>query len=99
MHYYLLVGTERRGPLSVTQLQENGVRPESLVWHAGLPNWTPAIEVSELKNGLFATLGSNPYQPTWTQQVFAPPPDQMKHSRLGIVSFIMGLVIVSASSP
>ena len=36
MHYYLLVGTERRGPLSVTQLQENGVRPESLVWHAGL---------------------------------------------------------------
>lgn len=93
MQYYLVVGSERRGPLSVTQLQEHGIRPESLVWCAGLANWTPAIEVSELKNGLFATLDTNPYQPTWTQRVFAQTPNQMKHSRLGIVSFIMGLVI------
>lgn len=93
MDYYLIVGTERRGPLSVTQLQEHGVRPESLVWRAGLANWTPAIEVAELNDGLFKSLDANPYTPTWTRPPMFAAPDAMKHSRLGIVSFVMGLVI------
>jgi hypothetical protein len=92
MQYFLLVGTERRGPLSVAQLQDNGARPESLVWHAGLENWTPAIHIKELKDSLFSSLDTNPYLATGTLGIVAGSAE-MKHSRLGIISFVMGLMI------
>jgi hypothetical protein len=93
VEYYIAVGSERRGPFSIAQLQAQGLRPEALVWRAGLANWTPAIEVSELKTGVLATVDVNPYTPTRTATPVFAAAHEMKHSRFGIAAFILGLLI------
>lgn len=93
MEFYLLVGNDRRGPLSLQELYAQGVRPDSLVWHAGLGNWTPANQVPELRDALFSSYAAaapTPYSPPqWSDQAI----ETRTHSKLGIVSFFMGIVI------
>lgn len=46
--YYIVAGDNRVGPLSMTQLAERGIEPSTLVWTAGMSDWTRADNVPEL---------------------------------------------------
>lgn len=46
--YYIVVDDNRLGPLSITQLSERGIEPSTLVWTAGMADWTRADCVPEL---------------------------------------------------
>lgn len=46
--YYIVEGDTRVGPLSIIQLSERGLEPSTLVWTAGMPDWTRADRVAEL---------------------------------------------------
>ena len=51
--YYIVEGDSRVGPLSMSQLAERGLEPSTLVWTAGMSDWTRADRVPELE-GLLA---------------------------------------------
>ena len=46
--YYIVVDDNRVGPLSFTQLSERGIEPSTLVWTAGMADWSRADTVPEL---------------------------------------------------
>ncbi|MDE5850901.1 MAG: DUF4339 domain-containing protein [Muribaculaceae bacterium] len=46
--YYIVEGDTRVGPLSISQLSEKGIEPTTLVWTAGMADWTRADNVAEL---------------------------------------------------
>lgn len=46
--YYIVERDTRVGPLSMTQLAERGLEPSTLVWTAGMADWTRADRVPEL---------------------------------------------------
>ena len=52
--YYIVEGDTRVGPLSIIQLAERGIEPSTLVWTAGMPDWTRADCVPELSHLLSA---------------------------------------------
>lgn len=46
--YFIIENDNRVGPLSFSQLREKGIAPATLVWTAGLPDWTRADCIPEL---------------------------------------------------
>jgi TM2 domain-containing membrane protein YozV len=48
MNYFLAVGGEQRGPFPKEQLLGQGLRPETLVWTDGMPQWQRADSVLDL---------------------------------------------------
>ncbi|WP_407404860.1 GYF domain-containing protein [Sodaliphilus sp.] len=49
MEYYYLDATHQQvGPLSLEQLQESDITPDTQVWHDGMEAWQPARELPEL---------------------------------------------------
>lgn len=48
-YYFIIINNKQLGPLSVDQLGAVGVKADTPVWNEGLPDWTPAGEVPELK--------------------------------------------------
>ncbi|HEY2585109.1 MAG TPA: GYF domain-containing protein [Tepidisphaeraceae bacterium] len=53
MNYYLAEGTTQRGPFSEQELAAAGLRPDSMVWREGMPQWQTANQVPELQSILF----------------------------------------------
>ena len=60
MYYYINSSGQQAGPVPANQLAANGVTGETLVWKAGMSQWTKAAEVAELQF-MFGT--QRPYQP------------------------------------
>lgn len=53
MNYWLIIQGEKIGPVSLEQLKtEYNIRPDTLVWHEGMPAWAQARTLPELA-GLF----------------------------------------------
>lgn len=48
--FYYLDGKDQKGPLSIEQLNEVGIKPDTLVWSDDMENWKPAKDVFELAN-------------------------------------------------
>ncbi|MCS7035017.1 MAG: GYF domain-containing protein [Phycisphaerae bacterium] len=46
--YFFADGNVRRGPYPLEELREFPLRPETMVWRAGLTGWMPLREVPEL---------------------------------------------------
>ncbi len=46
--YYIVVDDNRVGPLTLAQLSERGIEPSTLVWTAGMPDWSRADTMPEL---------------------------------------------------
>lgn len=46
--YYIVEGNTRVGPLTFSQLAERGLEPSTLVWTAGLSDWTRADCLPEI---------------------------------------------------
>lgn len=55
MRFFIVVDGERRGPLTLEQLAEQGIERDTLVWQQGLSNWARADEVPALSE-LMATV-------------------------------------------
>ena len=61
-HYFIFVNGEQKGPFSLEQLQTAGLTHNTPVWFEGLPKWTEASFLDELKHIIKA--GSPPkYSP------------------------------------
>lgn len=54
--YYLVIDNAQAGPFNEAAMQQiiknNLIKPETLVWKAGMPKWMPASQVPEI-NKLF----------------------------------------------
>ena len=46
--YYIVVDDNRVGPLTLAQLSERGIEPSTLVWTAGMADWSRADSLPEL---------------------------------------------------
>ena len=46
--YFFADGTVQRGPFPIHELPAHGLRPDTLVWKAGMAQWQRADEVEEL---------------------------------------------------
>ena len=63
MYYYINSAGQQAGPIAADQLAANGVTGETLVWKAGMSQWTKAAQVAELQS-FFAPQPQQPsYQP------------------------------------
>ncbi len=47
--YYIVVNDNREGPFTLAQLSERGIEPSTLVWTAGMADWTRADSMPELE--------------------------------------------------
>ena len=72
--YYLAKDGQRIGPLSVEQLLQNGLTPESLVWTDGMTDWAPAGNIAELANAMAPAPAPQPVQQP--QPLFQQPQPQ-----------------------
>lgn len=50
--YYYAVGTEQKGPFKIEQLAQLNLRPDTLVWREGMPNWQRLDATVELAEAL-----------------------------------------------
>lgn len=46
--YYAMIDGERKGPFSLEELPEAGVRPSTYIWCKGLPDWQKAEENADV---------------------------------------------------
>jgi hypothetical protein len=47
--YFYSNGQDKVGPLSIEELKIEDIKPDTLIWHEGLDDWTPAIDIEEVK--------------------------------------------------
>lgn len=62
MYYYVDQNGRQQGPFSVSSLMQKGITGETLVWKAGMEDWTQAKFVPEL-SAIFATPPAPPMPP------------------------------------
>lgn len=48
MNYYAVIDGKRIGPLTLSELKSSGISRQSLVWHEGMTDWSPAGTVDSL---------------------------------------------------
>ncbi len=105
MKYYVRVGSQNQGPLTIDELRTRGVEPTEYVWREGLADWQPAGGVPELAGVLrksaatapiYAGDAASPYAPP--RSSFYPeaplpqfPSGPLKQSGFGIASTVLGV--------
>ena len=47
--YYIASGKDHIGPFTLSQMEDKKLTPETLIWYEGLPQWTKAKDLEELK--------------------------------------------------
>ena len=104
--YFLHTGAEQQGPFDIEDLKAKHITKETSIWFKGLPDWTTAEQVDELK-----VLFDSNTPPPFNKQPATPPPiyktsapyisnDQLpskkkSHSGLIIIIIILLLIIVA----
>lgn len=48
MKYFAMIGEECRGPFTLDQLEDAGVRPSTYIWCKGMTDWQKAEEVADV---------------------------------------------------
>lgn len=48
MKYFAMIDGERRGPFTLAELHEAGVRPDTYVWCKGMADWEKAEDVADI---------------------------------------------------
>lgn len=103
VQYYYTDGKERFGPLTIEELKQKAITPETLVWKEGLPDWVPANTLSDLKE-LFDVAEDIPHQIQLTGTLSPQPKNWLIESvlvtifcclPLGIVGIILALLVDS----
>lgn len=59
-YYYMNEQGQQIGPMDLASLKFAGLKPDTLVWHSGLPTWLAAKDIPELSNLITPT--PPPYQ-------------------------------------
>ena len=72
MQYFIVINDVQQGPFSIDELRQRNITSDTLVWAEGMPQWTPAWQVEELRP-LFYT-DAQTAQPAAAQQGPTPPP-------------------------
>lgn len=72
MSYFIIVNNIQQGPFTLDELRLHGLSSDTLVWAEGMPQWTPAWQVAELRP-LLEGFTSSP-QGTGTPPPPPPPP-------------------------
>lgn len=54
-HFFYADNNQQYGPFTFQELQTKNITPETLVWHEGLTDWTPAGNLTALKD-MFTSL-------------------------------------------
>lgn len=49
MEFYYIENDTRKGPFSLEEIMEAGIRPDTMVWHTGMDSWARADETESLK--------------------------------------------------
>lgn len=49
MDFFIIENGLQVGPLTINQLAEKKIKPKTLVWREGMPDWQPAWKVNELR--------------------------------------------------
>ena len=47
--YFYSNGQDKEGPFTIEELKIEDIKPDTLIWHEGLEDWTPAIDIEEVK--------------------------------------------------
>ena len=74
--WYISQNGQQLGPFALNQLTQQGLTPQSLVWHSGLDGWKKASEVSQLAS-VFPATPPPPPPPTQTQWYIAQNGQQL----------------------
>lgn len=48
--YFVIIDGRKEGPFTFEEAIKLRLKSETLVWHEGLTDWKPAVEIEELKN-------------------------------------------------
>ena len=103
VQYYYTDGKERFGPLTIEELKQKSITPDTLVWKEGLPDWVPANTLSDLKD-LFEVTEDMPHQIQPAGTLSPQPKNWLIESvlvtifcclPLGIVGIILALLVDS----
>lgn len=72
MNYWLMINGQRLGPLTIDEIKNIDIRPETPVWHDGLSDWIEVRNVPELMAVATARQQQyqQPYQQTYQQPVY-----------------------------
>jgi hypothetical protein len=100
--WYLAVGNEHNGPLTVEELLKAGLRSNSLVWRRGMPSWVAAVQVPELTEKVLALPSAGletppPVPPPYCDPLTAYPPRVF--GRLYTTTLILSLVCLVVVVP
>ncbi len=49
MQYFIVINDVQQGPFSIDELRQRNITSDTLVWAEGMPQWTPAWQVEELR--------------------------------------------------
>jgi len=101
--FYLHNGTEQLGPFDVDDLKTKGINKDTPIWYEGLPDWTTADKIDELKE-LLKTATPPPFGTKQTPPPIKKPAQQQttsqtqtakKKSNAGlIIGIIVGIVLL-----
>lgn len=81
MKYYYVANNEMHGPFSLEEMVNHNITLETLVWHQGLADWTPANQVTEVYEALQRSSMPPPINPVINDPTasdshqFTPMPD------------------------
>lgn len=80
VYYYIDSVTKQQcGPFATADLRSKGIRPNTIVWCAGMSDWAEARTISELQS-LFATnQPPQPPQPQYNQQGYNAPNNNQQY--------------------
>jgi hypothetical protein len=92
MEYFFAQGDQQRGPYTLEQLAPLGLKPDTLVWHDGLPEWKQAGALPELAS-LFAP--RRPIAGVVPPAASAPAPALVYQTAAGIGGHTNGMAIAS----
>lgn len=101
--YYYNDGVDRFGPFTIEELQAKNISPATPVWYDGLPNWTPAGELEELKS-IFSGAAAVTEQAGQTvqqvtEEVKTPEPAPVETKAAGTASVTVQAEPVPAPAP
>lgn len=63
--YFIIKDNQQIGPFSISELRQQGITADTLIWEKGLANWTPAKDIDCLKSILGAIPPAIPQPPTY----------------------------------
>jgi hypothetical protein len=72
MQYFIVINDVQQGPFSIDELRQRNITSDTLVWAEGMPQWTPAWQVEELRPLFYDD--AQTAQTTAAQQGPTPPP-------------------------